>query len=108
MKRLAALAFALIVLVSGCGKPPVGPIVSKDHHPARTDVILLPFYITTCAGNPIVCTQTFAGLLPHTIYYPERWDLIVQDTDGKNKTVHVKYTYWAGKLVGDTYQENSK
>lgn len=52
-----------------------GRVVDHRFTAAHTTTTLIPQYITTCSGNPPICTPKLSYFLPVTNFHPDRWEL---------------------------------
>lgn len=71
MKRLAALAAAAALTLTGCANDlDHGVVTGREHHGAWMQ--MLP--MTTCSGNPSICTTSYTP-----VFWPESWVLHLRD-----------------------------
>lgn len=95
MRRLAALAAALVLLLAGCGDHLNGKVVAKDVEPGY--FIYIP--ITTCSGNPVHCTT-----IPVFYYIPPCYRLVVEGaTKDESGDTCVDKDEWLDTEIGDSY-----
>jgi hypothetical protein len=101
--RLKAGAFcgtALVAIVlTGCAHEPVrGEVVDKTYD--DPDFYMMPVSHCVPTGKTTVCSTTY---VPHTD--PERYLLVVEDSEGKRHDVAVSPFAWEDTVIGSHFEE---
>lgn len=100
MRRLAVCAaLALILTACGEGDLKAGAVTGRSHEAAHDETVMMPHYMTTCSGKPVMCRQQLIGFFPITTHYPECWRVDFHDGERKGHacTTHRR---WLGTVQG--------
>ena len=76
--RTVSAVAALAISVAGCSNPPERGVVTDANYTAAW-IQVIPG-MTTCAGNPPICTTTPMQVIP----WPDRWEIEITDSQGNS------------------------